>query len=419
MRISFLIIILISRLAAAGQVSVDAGFENGFADLISIKGDTVSIAPDASTHFRITNALDKKIVFHSGTEPSELFHNSHRMVFRCEADEEWRFMDTGFVAASGAYYCYNHAPFRSDTVWIAYWYPYSYGDMSGYFRSLKGHPHISHAGEAGISLNGRKIYTYTMAAPGPGYKRKHIVITGRQHAGEPISSYVVKGFTDYLLESGDEEAEWLRQNAFVHVYPMVNPDGVASGGNSDGQPDHNDAWLRGWPAAGGAHSGNFETDQLRNHIAAATDGKVDYAFDIHALPGHSGKYFWWGPSSGSDTAGVLQAMDLVQAVSSVDGADHSGHPVIEGTIRYDTRELPGPWADHWFDETLGAVSFTLEAGSAPSVLTTGRIEALGASIAKGLGRVLSGCETNDGRILLSNSQTTEDLQMSGKKGKDR
>ena len=59
-------------------------------------------------------------------------------------------------------------------------------------------------------------------------ERKAVVIIGRQHPGETVGSFVVKGFIDFLM--GDsEEAKKLREIYVFKIVPMMNPDGVLVG----------------------------------------------------------------------------------------------------------------------------------------------------------------------------------------------
>ena len=59
-------------------------------------------------------------------------------------------------------------------------------------------------------------------------ERKAIVIIGRQHPGETVGSYVIKGCIDFLM--GDsEEAKKLREIYVFKIVPMMNPDGVLVG----------------------------------------------------------------------------------------------------------------------------------------------------------------------------------------------
>ena len=60
-------------------------------------------------------------------------------------------------------------------------------------------------------------------------KRRGVVFTGRVHAGESNSSYVMRGITDFLVKSQSDEAKELRNNFVFKIVPMINVDGVAFG----------------------------------------------------------------------------------------------------------------------------------------------------------------------------------------------
>jgi len=52
----------------------------------------------------------------------------------------------------------------------------------------------------------------------------------RQHPGETTGSYMIEGVMDYLTEN-TQEAQFLRENCVVKIFPMVNVDGVIHGNN--------------------------------------------------------------------------------------------------------------------------------------------------------------------------------------------
>mmetsp|Transcript_21725 Transcript_21725/g.3593 ORF Transcript_21725/g.3593 Transcript_21725/m.3593 type:complete len:91 (+) Transcript_21725:656-928(+) len=54
------------------------------------------------------------------------------------------------------------------------------------------------------------------------------MISARVHPGESQSSYVLKGFINFLL-SPDERARILLDNFVFKIIPMLNPDGVYRG----------------------------------------------------------------------------------------------------------------------------------------------------------------------------------------------
>jgi hypothetical protein len=59
-------------------------------------------------------------------------------------------------------------------------------------------------------------------------KRKGIVLIARQHPGETVSSFVMKGAVEFLM-GNSEESKKLRQLYMIRVVPMMNPDGVLVG----------------------------------------------------------------------------------------------------------------------------------------------------------------------------------------------
>ena len=59
-------------------------------------------------------------------------------------------------------------------------------------------------------------------------KRKGIVLIARQHPGETVSSFVMKGAIEFLM-GNSEESKKLRQLYMIRVVPMMNPDGVLVG----------------------------------------------------------------------------------------------------------------------------------------------------------------------------------------------
>ena len=59
-------------------------------------------------------------------------------------------------------------------------------------------------------------------------ERKAVIIIARQHPGETVGSYVIKGCLDFLM--GDsQEAKKLRDIYLFKIIPMMNPDGVLEG----------------------------------------------------------------------------------------------------------------------------------------------------------------------------------------------
>jgi murein tripeptide amidase MpaA len=75
------------------------------------------------------------------------------------------------------------------------------------------------------------VYVLTITTPlknTDSRKRKAVILTARVHPGETNSSWIMKGFLDYIL--GDSsDAQLLRDTFVFKVVPMLNPDGVIVG----------------------------------------------------------------------------------------------------------------------------------------------------------------------------------------------
>lgn len=72
-----------------------------------------------------------------------------------------------------------------------------------------------------------------------------IILTARVHPGESVSSYVMKGIIDRLLDMKDEKwGQYLRDNYMFVIVPILNIDGVSIGNSrcSLAGNDLNDMW---------------------------------------------------------------------------------------------------------------------------------------------------------------------------------
>ncbi|XP_046995654.1 cytosolic carboxypeptidase Nna1-like [Schistocerca americana] len=127
-------------------------------------------------------------------------------------------------------------PYDNDLVYMAHCYPYTYSDLQDYLIRLQNHPIKSTYSKLRLlcrSLAGNNVYYLTITAPSYGEeskKKKAIVVTARVHPGETPSSWMMKGFMDFL--TGDSgQAKELREKFIFKLVPMLNPDGVIVGNN--------------------------------------------------------------------------------------------------------------------------------------------------------------------------------------------
>lgn len=381
----FFVIILFIYKFSFSQLIFDDNFDNGHVELLGINGDIYEIDPSSYLHFRIIGVKGESPKFFTQQKKDYIFKNSHKMVFKYEGEDIWNYMDTGYIDINKNYFFHNYQSFKHDTVYIAYWYPWTFKQMVDYMKSISGLPYVRNNNVKAMSLQQRPIYGYeiTDTAVNDSLKQ-HIILIARQHAQESLGSHIARGISDYLINSNDPIATSLRRKIIFHFYPMINPDGVSCGGNPVCQTDHNDSWLHGVPSNGGKLSENHEINIMRDIIWKETGGFAKYAIDIHSHPGYSGNFYWWGPLSGPTNEKVQTAIDLVKKISYYDALSHNGNAVINNFISSDSWDWSGPWADYWLSETLGAIAFTFETGFISQETTLHRITQAGIAICKGL-----------------------------------
>jgi hypothetical protein len=162
-------------------------------------------------------------------------------------------------------YDFTHA---AETVYFAHSFPYTYTDLELYLAQLERNKRVSaffHRRLLSYTLAGHRCDMLTITAPssssaaavktafstpteppssapsdlraaGTGGnninsvnpKKPVIVITGRVHPGEPMSSYILQGIIQSLT-ADTYQAECLRNHFVFKIIPMLNPDGVIHG----------------------------------------------------------------------------------------------------------------------------------------------------------------------------------------------
>jgi hypothetical protein len=123
---------------------------------------------------------------------------------------------------------------------------------------------------------GRSTPALRVSQPGvPDAERLGLWIQARQHAWESGSSWVGKGFVDWLV-SDDPRAEALRKKAVITIVPIMDIDNAARGAGGKNQipQDHNRDWTDEphWRAVAAAQ---LEIKKL------AADGRFDLFVDLH------------------------------------------------------------------------------------------------------------------------------------------
>jgi hypothetical protein len=117
----------------------------------------------------------------------------------------------------------------SDHIWIAHVPPYTNQDLARLLDSFRGSPYLEKQ-SVGRTVEGREMPLLTITNRKiPDSKKKVIWLMFRQHAWETGSSWAGDGAIRFLL-SDDDRARRVRDENIVKMFPMADPDGVATGG---------------------------------------------------------------------------------------------------------------------------------------------------------------------------------------------
>lgn len=210
-------------------LNISSAFDGGNIKLVAIDGDRVDleIVKDHQSdfyqwfHFRLTGAAGRAVelrIVNCGDAAYPKGWENYRARFSYDR-EEWRQADTGY---DGGVLTIRLTP-ASDSVWLAYFAPYSMERHHDFIADAASHPEVSYR-SLGTTLDGQDI-DYLSVGTGP----LSVWLYGRQHPGETMASWWMEGAVARLLDDSDPVARRLRQRATFHIVPNMNPDGSRRG----------------------------------------------------------------------------------------------------------------------------------------------------------------------------------------------
>lgn len=217
---------------------------------------------------------------------------------------------------------------------------------------------------AGRSVPGLLIQQDGVEEP----KRRGIWIQARQHAWESGSSWVCRGFTEWLI-SEDPQAEALRKEAVIAIVPIMDVDNVAigAGGKNEVPQDHNRDWsdTPHWNSVKAAQKQILEWNK---------QGRFDVFIDLHN-PSANDKnpYFYIPPKEILSKEGQANLNRFLQVAK----LEMTGPLAFKGDVRESGASYDKNWkqiSKNWvYVNTNGhAVSATLEtAWNTPNSHTEG------------------------------------------------
>ena len=182
--------------------------------------------------------------------------------------ENWTRADTDYDAAVGNGTLTIRLTPAHDSVWIAYFAPYSMERHHDLVARIAAMPGVS-ADVLGHSLDGQPIDRLRLGS-GP----LQLWLYARQHPGESMAEWWVEGALERLIDPSDPIARTLRAAATFHIIPNMNPDGSRRGHLRTNAAGVN--LNREWAAPTAERS-----PEVLHVLAAMTASGVDFAFDVH------------------------------------------------------------------------------------------------------------------------------------------
>ncbi|CAM5084232.1 unnamed protein product [Natator depressus] len=204
-------------------------------------------------YFRVTNThagMPYRFTIVNFTKPTSLYNHGMRPLLYSEVDakihrvgwqrtgDEIKYYKNNLGQDGHQYFSLTWTfqfPHDRDTCYFAHCYPYTYSNLQDYLAAISRDPVRSKFCKIRIlchSLARNIVYVLTITSPsesGKEAKRKAaVILTARVHPGETNSSWIMKGFLDYILGNSGN-ARLLRDTFVFKVVPMLNPDGVIVG----------------------------------------------------------------------------------------------------------------------------------------------------------------------------------------------
>ncbi|XP_059505416.1 cytosolic carboxypeptidase 2-like [Stegostoma tigrinum] len=199
-----------------------------------------NVRPAVQYRFTIINLMKPTSLYNMGMKPllystkdAELLNVGWRRV-----GSQIKYYRNNYGNSKHHYYSLTWTfefPHAGDVCYFAHCYPYTYTDLQDYVKDVVNDPAKSKFCKVRVlcrSLAGNMVYVLTVTNPSQSSKaaleKKAVILTARVHPGETNSSWMMKGFLDYLL-GNSMDARLLRDTFLFKIVPMLNPDGVIVG----------------------------------------------------------------------------------------------------------------------------------------------------------------------------------------------
>ena len=255
-------------------LSISSAFDGGNIKLVAVDGNRVDleIVKDHQSdfyqwfYFRLTGAGGKPVELRITNCADSAYPNGWDQYRACLSydREYWERTETDYkdgvltIRATPA----------SDSVWIAYFAPYTMERHHDFVASVAAHPAVAYR-SLGQTLDGQDMDYFKIGA-GP----RSVWLYARQHPGETMAEYWMEGALEKLLDDADPVSRRLREKATFHIVPNMNPDGSRRGHLRTNAVGVN--LNREWHEPSAERSP--EVLMVRN---AMDETGVDFAMDVH------------------------------------------------------------------------------------------------------------------------------------------
>ncbi|MGD9519186.1 MAG: M14-type cytosolic carboxypeptidase [Armatimonadota bacterium] len=292
-------------------------FETGNGELVDASGDELHFRAESKRgawilwwHFELRDVAARKLTIvldNAGEVMGKLTSLSRVHPVVNLGGKDWHRLAPGTVdELAGTWRFAAHFPRDRDVARVAFCYPYGYSEA---LRQARG---WAKAGAELRSLcespGGREV-PMLVFGDAQAQGRELVVAVARQHAGETPGSFVLEGFVEAFVASG-ECGRWLREQGVLVVVPVMDVDSVAEGGFGKWQPpvDFNRDWAGDsrWPQIR-ALRGVIEELAARHRYRLFLDFHAPCAHEPNFLALHPDEVLPPGPRAGQKLFGELLA----------------------------------------------------------------------------------------------------------------
>lgn len=215
------------------QMQIDAGFDSGNIEILSIDGTTARLAIPKDRmsefaqwfHFRVTSAAGEELTLKITGLNDSAYPGGWPGYNACVSEdrEYWARTDSSFdKEADNGTLTIRYMP-ASNISWFAYFAPYSmerHHDLVSEAAACEGVELL----RLGTTLDGQPLDCLEM-----GEGEKQVWLYARQHPGETQAEWWMEGAFECLTDPTDPVARSLRQRCRFHIVPNCNPDGSRRG----------------------------------------------------------------------------------------------------------------------------------------------------------------------------------------------